>query len=54
MISHELVQAVDDGSSSMNRDGSRPVVSMTFSEAIDAIGMGPFQKRLFIMAGMVS
>lgn len=28
--------------------------AMTFSDTIDAIGMGPFQNRLVIMCGMVS
>ena len=28
--------------------------ALTFSDTIDAIGMGPFQNRLVIMCGMVS
>lgn len=34
-------------------DGSRDGLPATFSDAIDAIGMGSFQKRLILIAGMV-
>lgn len=43
-----------DSPSAGDQGSTRQQPAMTFSDTIDAIGMGPFQNRLVIMCGMVS